>query len=140
MLQIVNVDENNYSSAYNFLKTVPSISAVDDSILKNGVIIFDDEKVIGSISFEIYDHFGLIRYFVFKKNLSRSLLTGLMSKLEENAKSIDILKLVCVADNNQIEDLFLELGFSKLEKKIYINEEIVTDTNFSSSNFLFKII
>lgn len=140
MLQIVNVDENNYSNAYNFLKTVPSISAVDDSILKNGVIIFDDDKVIGSISFETYDHLGLVRYFVFKKNLSRNILVDLMNKLEETAKSIDIVKLVCVADNSQIEDLFLELGFSKLNKKIYINEEVVTDTNFSSSNFLYKNI
>lgn len=140
MLQIVNVDENNYSNAYNFLKTVPSISAVDDSILKNGVIIFDDDKVIGSISFETYDHLGLVRYFVFKKNLSRNILVDLMNKLEETAKSIDIVKLVCVADNSQIEDLFLELGFSKLNKRIYINEEVVTDTNFSSSNFLYKNI
>lgn len=140
MLQIVNVDENNYINAYNFLKTVPSISAVDDSILKNGVIIFDDDKVIGSISFETYDHLGLVRYFVFKKNLSRNILVDLMNKLEETAKSINIDKLVCVADNSQIEDLFLELGFSKLNKKIYINEEVVTDTNFSSSNFLYKSI
>jgi len=138
MLQIVKIDENNYNSAYNFLKTVPSISAIDDAILKNGVIILDDERVIGSISFEIYDHIGLIRYFVFKKNLSRPLLKNLMEQLEENARSIDLYKIECVADNNQIEELFKELGFLKLEKKIYINEDIITESNFSSSNFLYK--
>ncbi|MBE6137875.1 MAG: GNAT family N-acetyltransferase [Erysipelotrichaceae bacterium] len=138
MLQIVKIDENNYNSAYNFLKTVPSISAIDDAILKNGVIILDDERVIGSISFEIYDHIGLIRYFVFKKNLSRPLLKNLMEQLEENARSIDLYKIACVADNNQIEELFKELGFLKLEKKIYINEDIITESNFSSSNFLYK--
>ncbi len=140
MFQIHNVDENNYKEAYNFLKSVPSISSIEDSILKNGVIVLDENKVIGSISFEIFDHIGLIRYFVFKKNLSNIILKKLMEELEVNAKKINLNQLICVADNIQIEDLFKELSFSNLNKRIFINEEKITSTNFSSSNFLYKDI
>ena len=102
MFQIHNVDENNYKEAYNFLKSVPSISGIEDSILKNGVVVMDDNKVIGSISFEIFDHIGLIRYFVFKKNLSNIILKKLMSELEVNARRLSLNQLICVADNIQI--------------------------------------
>lgn len=140
MFQIHHIDETNYGDAYNFLKSVPSISSIEDSILKNGVIVTDDSKVIGSVSLEIYDRIGLIRYFVFKKNLSNSVLSLLMEELEVNARKQGILKLVCVADNYQIEELFHELDFISLKKKIFINEEKINATNFSSSNFLFKDI
>lgn len=140
MFQILNVDEQNYKDAYNFLSSVPSISTIEDSILKNGVIVVDNDKVIGSISFEIYDHIGLIRYFVFKKSLANSILSQLMHKLELNARALGLKQIVCVADNSQIEDLFKELNFEKVNKKIFINEEVISQTNFSSSNFLFKII
>lgn len=140
MFQIHNVDENNYKEAYNFLKSVPSISGIEDSILKNGVVVMDDNKVIGSISFEIFDHIGLIRYFVFKKNLSNIILKKLMEELEVNARRLSLNQLICVADNIQIEDLFKELSFSNLNKKIFINEEKISSTNFSNSNFLYKNI
>lgn len=140
MFQIHNVDENNYKEAYNFLKSVPSISGIEDSILKNGVVVMDDNKVIGSISFEIFDHIGLIRYFVFKKNLSNIILKKLMEELEVNARMLSLNQLICVADNIQIEDLFKELSFSNLNKKIFINEEKISSTNFSNSNFLYKNI
>lgn len=140
MFQIHHIDETNYSDAYNFLKSVPSISSIEDSILKNGVIVTDNDKVIGSVSLEMYDRIGLIRYFVFKKNLSNSVLSMLMEELEVNAKKQGICKLVCVADNYQIEELFYELNFLSLKKKIFINEEKINATNFSSSNFLFKDI
>ena len=123
MFQILNIDENNFESAYNFLKSVPSISGVDDTILKNGIVVLDDEKVIGSVSFERFDRIGLVRYFVFKKNLSNEVLKSMMDALEDNARKQNILQLICVADNFQIEDLFKELDFLNLRKNIFINEE-----------------
>lgn len=140
MFQILNIDENNYAEAYSFLKSVPSISSIEDSILKNGVVVVDKEKVIGSISFEIFDRIGLIRYFVFKRSLPNSVLLELINLLQENAQRMGLTKFVCVADNPQIEELFIELGFVELKKNIFINEETVSATNFASSSFLYKEI
>lgn len=140
MLQILNVDENTYKDAYNFLASVPSINDVDDSILRNGAIVVDDDRVIGSMAFEIYDNKGLIRYFVFKKSLPNSILIELLDKLEENARALNLDSLVCVADNIQIEELFKSLSFNIINSKIFINEEMIENTNFKSSSFLEKSI
>lgn len=140
MLQILNVDENTYKGAYDFLASVPSIKDVDGSILENGAIVLDDDRVIGSISFELYDDKGLIRYFVFKKSLSNSVLVELLHKLEANAKALNLKSIVCVADSVEIEELFKSLGFCKINSIIYINEEMIENTSFSNSVFLAKSI
>lgn len=140
MFQILNIDESNYKDAYSFLKSVPSISGVEDSILKNGVVVMDRDHVIGSISFEIFDHIGLIRYFVFKRSLPNSVLIELIDLLQENARKMGLKQFVCVADNPQIEELFIELGFLELKGNIFINEESISVTNFASSSFLYKEI
>lgn len=140
MLLVKNIDSENYSLVYDFLKSVPSINNVDERILKNASILFDDEKVIGCISFEEYDSIGLIRYFVFKKNLSVLVLNKMLDNLVKNAKGRSLLKLVCVADNDQIEELFKELDFELITKKIYLNEEIIKNTIFGKSKMLIKNI
>ena len=140
MLLVKNIDSENYSLVYDFLKAVPSINSVDERILKNASALFDDEKVIGCISFEEYDSIGLIRYFVFKKNLSILILNKLLSNLEDNAKGAGLIKLVCVADNTQIEELFKEMEFEMINKKIYLNEEILKNTIYGRSKMLLKNI
>lgn len=140
MFEIQNVNETNFQQAFNFLNSVPSIATIDNEILKNGVIVFLQNKVIASISFEIFDNVGLIRYFVFKRNLDNIVLNHLLDALTDNAIKMNIKKLICVADNEQIEDLFKEFNFKTLDKKIFINEEEVSKSNFSNSNFLFKDI
>lgn len=138
MIQIESVNDGNFKDAYGFLNSVPSIKSIDNEVLKNAVIVFDDYKVIGSISFEEYDSIGLIRYFVFKKNLSNNVLIDLLEKLIFNARKRNLKKLVCIADNSEIKGLFEELGFSSLDKKIFINEEPLT--NHANSSFLFMEI
>lgn len=140
MLLVKNIDSENYSLVYDFLKSVPSINNIDERILKNASILFDDEKVIGCISFEEYDSIGLVRYFVFKKNLSVLVLNKMLDNLVKNAKGRSLLKLVCVADNDQIEELFKELDFELITKRIYLNEEIIKNTIFGKSKMLLKNI
>ena len=138
MIQIEMVNENNFSFAHDFLASVPSINEIDDAILKNGCIVVDGKKILGSIAYEEYDRVGLIRYFVFKKNLSDNILTNLMLEIEKMAKDNSMEKLLCVADNGEIETLFNALGFSILNKRIFLNEEKIGGTSFSNSKFLSK--
>ena len=49
MFEIQNVNETNFQQAFNFLNSVPSIATIDNEILKNGVIVFLQNKVIASI-------------------------------------------------------------------------------------------
>ena len=135
-----NVKDSNFKMVYDFLSSVSSIDGLDDHILKNAIVALDNGKIVGCISFEEYDKVGLIRYFVFKKILSNDFLDNLITKLMENAKRLDIRKLVCVADSEQIEELFLSLGFEYINKQIFINEEKLENTSFSKSKLLFKAV
>lgn len=137
-MKIEEINTSNSKMAYDFLACVPSIEKIDDKILKNAVLAIDNNKIIGCVSFEEYDSIGLIRYFVFKKALSNEFLNSLIDMLEENAIKSDIDKLVCIADNKQIEDLFIGLGFYLIEENVYINEEKIEKTSFKNSRLLCK--
>lgn len=139
MISIKRVDSNNIPKAIEFLKSVPSIEQIDEQILNNACIALNDEKIIGCISFEKYDHRGLIRYFVFKKALPITFLEDLLECLENTAKEDSINSLVCVAESEQIEELFKSLKFEMINKKnIFIDEEHISNTSFSKAVFLSK--
>lgn len=139
MIRVEKINSVIFPTAMEFLKTVPSIENVDERILNNACIAYENDKIVGCISFEEFSDKGLIRYFVFKKVLSIEYLEALLKALEERAKDEQIHMLVCIAESSQIEELFTSLGFQPVEKKnIFINEENVKYTNFKSALFLYK--
>ena len=137
MINIEKIDDNYFNKTVEFLRSVPSIESVDDKILKNACIAIEDERIVGCISYEEFSDKGLIRYFVFKKVLDMSYLDRLLNKLKENAKSNKIKEFVCVAESEQIKELFTNLCFNEIDdKRIFIEEESILDTNFKMSSFL----
>ena len=137
MINIEKIDDTYFDKVIEFLKSVPSIEAVDDKILKNACIAIEEGKIVGCISYEEFSDKGLIRYFVFKKVLDMSYLDGLINKLKTNAIKNNIKEFVCVAENEQIKELFKNLEFEEItDKQIYIEEDNVLDTNFKMSSFL----
>lgn len=139
---MITVDKINPSAIPNvmeFLKSIPSIDNVDDQILSNACIAYEENKIVGCIAFEEFCEKGLIRYFVFKKVLSIDYLEQLLRALEKNAIQKGLRTLVCIAECNQIEELFQTLGFKPIQtSSIFINEENVLDTNFKKALFLSK--
>ena len=141
MIRVEKINTNILENVVSFLTSVPSIEKVDEEILQNACIAYDDEKIVGCISYEPFLDKGLIRYFVFKKILSTQYLEELLDKLEENALEYGINKLVCVAECSQIEELFNTLSFKPINSKaIFIDEDSITNTNFKNSIFLVKDI
>ena len=137
MINIEKIDDTFFNKTIDFLRSVPSIEVVDDKILRNACIAVEDDKIVGCISYEEFGSKGLIRYFVFKKVLDMSYLDSLINKLKENAKNNNINEFVCVAESEQIKELFKNLEFNEINnKQIYIEEENVLETNFKSSTFL----
>ena len=137
MINIEKIDDTYFNKTIEFLKSVPSIESVDDKILKNACVAIEDDRIVGCISYEEFGDKGLIRYFVFKKVLDMSYLNGLLNKLKDYAITKQINEFVCVAESEQIKELFINLDFSEINnKRIYIEEENVLDTNFKMSSFL----
>ena len=118
------------------MNIIPSIKDVNDNIIKNSVVIWNDSNIIGNISIELYDKVGLIRYFVFRKSIKDSFLHEMINILVLKAKELNINKLICIADNIDVENLFLGLNFIKTENKVFFDEDIYTNIGFKDSSFL----
>lgn len=141
MIRVEKINESSLGAVMEFLSSVPSIDKVDENILHNACIAYDDDKIVGCISFEEFSDKGLIRYFVFKKVLSLESLEELLRVLENHAKESGLKMLVCIAECSQIEELFKSLEFEAIkERNIFINEENVLNTNFKSALFLNKLL
>ena len=117
MINIEKIDDTFFNKTIDFLRSVPSIEVVDDKILRNACIAVEDDKIVGCISYEEFGSKGLIRYFVFKKVLDMSYLDSLIDKLKENAKNNNINEFVCVAESEQIKELFKNLEFNEINNK-----------------------
>ena len=141
MISVLKINEEWFSKTIDFLKSVPSIESIEENILKNACIALNDDKIVGCISYEEFTCKGLIRYFVFKKALDLDYLEKLLEELRKNALKNNIKEFICVAESDQIKDLFKSLNFKDIrESKIFIDEESVTNTNFKSSIFLNKLL
>ena len=141
MISVLKINEEWFSKTIDFLKSVPSIESIEENILKNACIALNDDKIVGCISYEEFGSKGLIRYFVFKKALDLDYLEKLLEELRKNALKNNIKEFICVAESDQIKDLFKSLNFKDIkESKIFIDEESVTNTNFKSSIFLNKLL
>ena len=68
------------------------------------------------------------------------MLVKMLDDVINTAIKKGINKLVCIVDNEQIKSLFIELGFSNIDKKIFINEEKSINTAYSNSTFLAKML
>lgn len=139
MITVENINPSVIPNVMEFLKSIPSIGQIDEQILKNACIAYEEGKIVGCIAFEEFSQNGLIRYFVFKKVLSIEYLETLLQALEKRALNQGIQTLVCIAECSQIEELFHSLGFEAIQKRsIFINEENVLNTNFKQALFLSK--
>lgn len=141
MIRVEKINASILNHTIEFLASVPSIDKIDEKILNNACIAYDDDKIVGCISFEEFSDKGLIRYFVFKKALSLEYLEELLKTLENSAREKGLKMLVCIAESSQIEELFRSLEFQTItESKVFINEENILNTNFKSALFLNKLL
>lgn len=122
-MEIKHIDECNYDAVKEFLLSVKTIKDIDDNVLNNAIVVLDNNEVCGAVSYEKFGSDALIRYFVFKRNLSNDVVIQLFDGLENQAKLANIGDIYCVVNSGPIEELFVQLGFKKEEhKQIYIDE------------------
>ncbi len=141
MFKIEKIDVNSMEKAKKFLLSVPSIKEVDENILKKATLVYDDDSIVGAISYEIYNSVGLIRYFVFKKILNDTFINELFYNMENNAREDNLDKMFCVVNDKTIENLFSSLGFEIIEKEnLYIDEDLFSTLEYKNSNVMIKDI
>ncbi len=139
MYEIKKIDESNYGLAKKFLQTVPSISSIDDIVLKNASLLFDDNEICGAVAFEKFHKYALVRYFIFKRHIDAEIIKELFDSLEKSVLSNEMSIIFSVVTSNDIEDLFYSLKFEEIDKnKVFIDEEMFIDSKFKNTKMMIK--
>lgn len=139
-MSISVIRNNDINLLKNFLECIPSIKEISKEILENSIVIMDDANIIGNISIEVYNNKGLIRYFVFRKSINSNYLNDMVEELISLSKNININEIICIADNNDVIELFRGLGFNVINKNIFFDEEIYKTSNNVNSSYLSYIV
>lgn len=141
MFEIKKVTEDNYGLAMKFLRNVPTISEVDDDVLKNASLLFDDNDISGAVAFEKFHSYALVRYFIFKRHVDADIIKELFLSLEESVKKNNMKYIFSVVTTNDIEELFKSLSFIEVDKeKVFIDEELFSKSKFKDTKMMMKEI
>lgn len=131
---IENINENNKNLVLTFIKRIPTIEVIEEDVLENIVLIRDEKEVLGIISYENYLDKGLIRYFIFQKDVAYEELEKLFKRMKEKAKNDEIKHLITVIEERELVTFFNKLGFKKIDTdKIYLFETSLIDTIYSKA-------
>lgn len=131
---IENINENNKNIVLTFIKKIPTIEAIEEDILENIVLIRNEKEVLGIISYEKYSDKGLIRYFIFQKDVAYEKLEMLFKTMKENSKKDGIKCLVTVIEEKELVTFFNKLGFTNIDtNKIYLFETSLVDTIYNKA-------
>lgn len=132
-MEIRSVSEDNIGQVLAFLEEIAVINDINEDVVRNGEFVFDGE-IIGLLSFEEFNRIGLIRYFVFKKAVSESLISELFQNILKKAKAKEINSLITLVVKKEAIDIFRSLGFYEIEKKdVFIEETNLLNTKFKDA-------
>ena len=142
ILQVININEELKKEIINFLSNISSVREIDEDIISSGVALLDDNQVKGYITYEKFCEYGLIRYFIFQKNLPSSFITDMFSSLVLRAKNDEIESFISIGKTQEVIDLFNELAFYQIEQDNFlINGQNLRGTELEGAKVLkFDII
>ena len=140
-MNVLKVNNDTKVMVINLLKNVNGLK-IENHIVDNcHVLLNDKEDIMGTISYEKYDQYALIRYFVFKKNISYEDLLSLYNSLEKDLKDLNISKAIAIINSEEVKEVFMFLKFEKTNKeKVYFDETIITQTNYKDNDVYIKNI
>jgi N-acetylglutamate synthase-like GNAT family acetyltransferase len=118
----------------DFLAKLPSIKNIDDQVMENASILLDENRIMGLLSFEVFENRGLIRYFIFQKQISEDDIVRLFNDVLKNASSQNINELIAIAIKKDVRDVFNSLGFTEIDHRyVFIGEEPLRTTEFDKA-------
>lgn len=116
------------------------IDNINDDIVMNSSFIYDYDinKIIGTISFEEFGEYGLIRYCIFKRDID---FEELFEHIIEKARAKGIRTLVAFLVKPEAIDLFDSVGFQYVNNNnVFIGDRNIKDTDFKDATVLKKNI
>lgn len=140
-MQVEKVNDNNIELIRQFIKRIPSIEEIEEDLLDKMIVLRENENIKGIISYERYLNKGLIRYFIFQKDIPFDDLKKMVFQMIENAKKENVELLLSVVDQKELVNFFENLGFKSFSvKNIYIDETSLGNTIYNKAlGMLYKI-
>lgn len=135
------INNDNKTMVINLLKNVNGLK-IEDHIVNNcHVLLNEKDDITGTISYEKFNRYALIRYFVFKKNIVSNDLIVLYDSLEKELALKKISESIAIINSNEVKEVFESLGFKKVEKsKVFFDETEFKKTNFKDNDIYAKKI
>lgn len=140
-MKVEKVNNNTEAMLVNLLKNVKGLK-IENHIINNCLLLLDErDDIAGTISYEQYGNYALIRYFVFKKNTNFIDLFSLYQYLENDLKNSNVKETIAIISSNEVEDVFTNLGFKEIDKnKVYFDETLFENTIYKNNKIYAKKI
>lgn len=138
---VEKVNNENKTMVINLLKNVNGLK-IEERIIDNCLVLLNEKyDICGTISYEKYDNYALIRYFVFKRNIEYNDLLLLYQELENVLYENNISDSIAIINSLEVKEVFEYLGFTKIDNnKVYFEETIFTKTNYKDNDVYIKKI
>ena len=122
-MEIENINENNASQIKQFIQRIPGFE-IEEEILSKVTILKENDIIKGMISYENYVSNGLIRYFIFQKDVAFEDLELLFKEMVKKIKTEGISKIITIIQQDELKSFFEKLKFNEIAiDKIYIGEK-----------------
>lgn len=132
-MEIIAVNENNKEEVVNFLKNISLVHDINEEVVMNGEYVLDGE-IVGLLSFEEFNRIGLVRYFIFKKEVKEKVILELFRRVVEKAARKGIRSLLSLVVKKEAVAVFKGLGFYEIAKDdVYIDETMLNQTKFKEA-------
>ncbi|HHZ11814.1 MAG TPA: hypothetical protein GYA05_03760 [Acholeplasmataceae bacterium] len=132
-MEIIAVNENNKEEVVNFLKNISLVHDINEEVVMNGEYVLDGE-IVGLLSFEEFNRIGLVRYFIFKKEVKEKVILELFRRVVEKAARKGIRSLLSLVVKKEAASVFKGLGFHEIAKDdVYIDETMLNQTKFKEA-------
>lgn len=136
-MEILRINQELLPKVKDFLKRIPSIKEIEEPVLDNASLLVDQDKIMGILSFEIFENRGLIRYFIFQKTISDQDIHALFKECLAKARQENLIELLAIALKNEIQEVFKTLGFQIISNRsVFIGEEPVRATEFDKATIM----
>lgn len=138
---VEKINTNTENLVIELLKNVNGLK-IEENIIKNCLVLLnDDNDIVGTISYEKFNNYALVRYFVFKRNIDYKDLLLLYNALEKELNNRKIKTSIAIINTNEVKEVFQYLGFNEIDKKlVYFDETIFTKTNYKDNDVYIKKI
>jgi len=127
-------EPKDYEKVMNFLQGVHSLKEIEEELFENAVIIINDGEISGMITYELFRQKALIRYFIFEKEIEEKYLIDMYEKFFYNLKENKINKVFVIINNENVKQMFNNLGFQEFPKEsFFLTEESIMDTKYKNA-------